>query len=459
MKWRMNTSLFYKLLILSMLAAACGTKKANKSMAYVFTLVPAETVTPEAIVSGAYRYASGMQIALIEDGAAPEARQVITEEFYSARSPEVSFDGKSLIFSGQKNEGDVWQIWLYDMKKKRFSQVTQSAGDCTDPAWLPDGKIAYSKQVTEKDGLKHHAIFYIQPDGCCEQRITFQPHEDLNAMVMHDGRILFSSRQLKPERGLLKFLAMRPDGTKAELFCQPGASANAVGKASEAPGRQVMFPEDGRLISVWFNRPLHSRKAILENMGILQSAHIAGDKLLVCADHEKKGIFSLALLADDGGRLYTYSDPAHHVIEAVAVAARPVPKKLPTRVDPKKKSGVFVCLNADASDISLDKDIKTAKVQVFAPDKMVGEVAVAEDGSFNIEVQADTPLRFATVDSAGNVLRGPSAWMWVRPGEHRGCTGCHEDREMAPENYVPKSLKNGPVSLVKEDISIEKSHE
>ena len=67
--------------------------------------------------------------------------------------------------------------------------------------------------------------------------------------------------------------------------------------------------------------------------------------------------------------------------------------------------------------------------------------------SFYIELDADMPVRFQTIDKDGEVLRGPSAWIWLRPGERRSCIGCHEDRELAPENKVPEALYTGIVSL------------
>ena len=90
---------------------------------------------------------------------------------------------------------------------------------------------------------------------------------------------------------------------------------------------------------------------------------------------------------------------------------------------------------------------KTYKVQVFGIDGLLGEVRTEDDGSFYIEINADMPVRFKTLNEAGEILRGPSDWVWVRPNERRSCIGCHEDRELAPENKVPLALYNGMVSL------------
>jgi hypothetical protein len=40
-----------------------------------------------------------------------------------------------------------------------------------------------------------------------------------------------------------------------------------------------------------------------------------------------------------------------------------------------------------------------------------------------------------------------TAWMWVKNKENRGCIGCHEDDELAPENVLPKALTHPPAQL------------
>jgi hypothetical protein len=63
-------------------------------------------------------------------------------------------------------------------------------------------------------------------------------------------------------------------------------------------------------------------------------------------------------------------------------------------------------------------------------------------------VDADTPYRFETMNSQGEVLRGPSDWIYLRPNERRACTGCHVNPELAPRNYQPHAVKEDPVMLV-----------
>ena len=104
-------------------------------------------------------------------------------------------------------------------------------------------------------------------------------------------------------------------------------------------------------------------------------------------------------------------------------------------------------MNTDASDIEAAG--KTAKVQVLGMKEILGEAPVEEDGSFYLEVEPDRPIRFQTINEKGEVLRGPSSWMWVRPNERRGCVGCHQDREISPGNVVPLAVEKAPFAMTR----------
>ena len=84
---------------------------------------------------------------------------------------------------------------------------------------------------------------------------------------------------------------------------------------------------------------------------------------------------------------------------------------------------------------------------MFGLNEVWGDVPIEEDGSFYIEITADTPVRLRTISENGQVVRGPSSWIWVRPNERRGCVGCHEARGLTAENQVPLAINKPPVSL------------
>lgn len=437
------------LLAVLAIMAACSNRPRYEDMV-VYTQLPVDLADDGQVIRGDYRYAPNMSIAMAEVSNTLENVESLTGDFYSARSPQISYDGTQLVFSGQKNEGDKWQIWMMDLSKKSFIQVTQETKNCTDPTWLPDGRIAFSKSISEH-GIAYHALFSMEPDGCCEHRITFHPHDDLNASVMHDGRILIASRQVYPETGAIKYLALRPDGTKAELFYMP-KDQSEMSRAYEDGNGKVLFAESGALSSVNFSRPLHTQQNLYEaETGLVQSLFPwENEDIMVSIKKPTERSFGISIVQKsvNGSDRFYYNNSEYHLIEPVVIRRRNMPRKLPTLVNLEKESGYFICMNADQSEIEVEPG-KTSKIQVLGFDKVLGEADVDEDGSFYLELKADEPVRFQTLSFSGEVLRGPSSWMWVRPNERRGCVGCHENREIAPENIVPKAIERAPFAMIK----------
>ena len=87
------------------------------------------------------------------------------------------------------------------------------------------------------------------------------------------------------------------------------------------------------------------------------------------------------------------------------------------------------------------------KVEIIGTDSVMGVVPVEKDGSFYIKIKADRPFRIKTLDKNGRMVGEPSGWLWMRPNERRACIGCHEDKNLAPDNVVPLAVKKLPVNV------------
>ncbi len=70
----------------------------------------------------------------------------------------------------------------------------------------------------------------------------------------------------------------------------------------------------------------------------------------------------------------------------------------------------------------------------FEAQQVLGYAPIEPDGSFKLNVPADTPIALAVVDSQGRALQTHTNWIQVRPGEKRTCDGCHSPRRGAPIN-------------------------
>jgi hypothetical protein len=78
--------------------------------------------------------------------------------------------------------------------------------------------------------------------------------------------------------------------------------------------------------------------------------------------------------------------------------------------------------------------------------RLLGDVPVEEDGSFQIELPADVPVQLQTLDENGMALRS-CGWIWVKHREPRGCIGCHEDPELTPENRFVQAVSKPAMKL------------
>src|SRR5205085_2314124 len=84
----------------------------------------------------------------------------------------------------------------------------------------------------------------------------------------------------------------------------------------------------------------------------------------------------------------------------------------------------------------------------FEMQQILGYAPIEPDGSFKLQVPADTPIALAVVDAKGRAFQTHTNWIQVRPGERRTCDGCHSPRRGgalnsgAVVNSMPAALKS-----------------
>lgn len=346
---------------------------------------------------------SGLRIALA-DGTGGEPT-LLTDEFWEARSPSPSFDGKRFLFQGRRSRSDGLCIWEKRMNGSGGRRITDGNGHPDDPAYLPDGRIVYSDRLHGSADLELdvRALFTCAGDGSDVRRLTFGWHVDTRPELLADGRIRF---QRRPRDGDAldepQFMTVRPDGTG---------------------------------IAPWAGEPCDCDHSVPDRV---TAGELGGDVLR--------------------------ADPA---------GPRDRPPNLTSVVKGEKKTGTLLCLNVYESrlaEIAMLPAGSILQVRVSAAgppedgttgmsewpaaaarngdgEPFVSLSPVYADGSFFVEVPADTPLRIDLLGEGKRVLAALTSGLWVRPNENRGCIGCHENPEIAPENRLPLALSVSPNTL------------
>jgi hypothetical protein len=423
---------------------------------------------------------------------------VLTPEFASAADPSVSFDGHRILFSGKRASGNRWDIWEMDADGRNKRQITRDLGNCREPEYLAlssitppdfDSKVRWIAFVSDTPRTYQEvgaelvtSLYVISLESVPERgtvtwRTTFNLSGDSSPTVLRDGRVLFTSGQ-KSALGIdahseFPLLAANWDGTGLNLFCGGGQGKLFKTMACETPDRALVFVESaspaelgGQLARVYFRRPLRSYESLSRGDGWYLNPHAFPDGQLAVSFTSGKESYGLFLFdfskGAPGPRIF--DDPDYEDLDAQLLIERPEPQGLISSVVDSLKWGDLHCINVYESDqpgmAQVKKgDVKRARfvqgLPVPAPAskmtaqsthaqagiRVLGEVPVEADGSFFVRVPADTPFQIELLDGRGSTMQKMSRWIWVRPGTSRGCIGCHENKELAPENRVTDALR------------------
>lgn len=194
---------------------------------------------------------------------------VITQGTGDVSNPDVSYDGKKLIFSLRcptTNSSTIggapactghWNIWEYDMSSGgltggSFRRLTSSTtADDVDPTYLPGGQgfvFTSNRQTTSSvnqalghsyfalDEYERERVFNLHTMDANGQNITqisVNQSHDRSPVVRPNGDIMFSRWDHVGGRNHFKIFRIRPDGT--DLFVLYGAHSE---------GNSFLHPRD-----------------------------------------------------------------------------------------------------------------------------------------------------------------------------------------------------------------------
>jgi len=451
-------------------------------------MAPTATVGEGVLEAGC---GDGARIVMI--GAGSE-RRVLTRDFHSACDPDVSFDGRRMLFVGKKAASGSWDIFEMELDGSGVRRVTDDSGDCRHPVYQgtfytidsekPRHRITFvstrAGEANEYGSAPSTSLYVTRMDGSATRRLTFNPSSDTDPTVLPDGRLLFSSwRRGNLDRGAFGHVSLftaQTDGLDYAAF-----STAEGGRVKRMPcvtaDRLVVFVESdeaawdgaGTLASVSLRRNLHSyRRITTPSDGLFHSPSPLPDgRVLVSRRSGKKGRSQGVYRLDPRTGQFEplFDDPDYHDVQARRVGPRPRPDGRSSVLSEEHSTGKFYCLDVFESDLPEGTwiepgDAPRLRVLEGIPrlsgsdrknsplrTRVLGEVPIEKDGSFNIEVPANLPLELQLLDADGIVLRS-CGWVWVRNRETRGCIGCHEDGELTPENRFVDALAQPSVSLV-----------
>lgn len=322
------------------------------------------------------RYIAGARIVkLLSSASVPEN---LTPEFYAACDPDVSFDGRTIIFSGKEESGDYWQIWQMNTDGSEKLQMTYRQGNCITPLFAgnrfylddpqPTPQIIYAGTehgwVNFQEPEQVFSLYGADPAGKSFHRLTFNLHSDYSPHVLPNGQIIFISWQINdiaslPE-GHFALLAVNNDGT--DFMPYYGNHEKPIYKdmiaISDFDDRVYFIESDsmvwlggGDIAFISQRRPLHSyQKLTHSDKGIFHSpCPLPKGELLISyrpnSPHSNFGIFRIDGQSGKLGK-QVFNEQGWHSIDTQILSKHPAARGHSNWLIPGTKHGVFYCLNS-----------------------------------------------------------------------------------------------------------------
>jgi hypothetical protein len=374
---------------------------------------------------GGERFPDGAHLVLVTGG----MRHDLVPGFFASADAAVSYDGRMVLFAGRPTRQDRWQIWQVDLSGGAPKRVVETSDTCIRPLYLPEGKIAYTRVTATGSDIE-----MVRSDSPKPNVLTHVPGRYLTDDILHDGRILFEWRG--------DLFTVYPDGTGVESFrCDHGPVRSGGRQVSSG---DVIFSVAGGLARFTSALAVQQKlpPADLEIGGPV--AEVTPGRWLVAARPRSGGAYAIYETGPRSRGMAGVEAP--HGVNAVdpAVAApRVPPRDFPSGLVPTRTTGNLMCLDVRESKAPIQGKVHSVRFYSLGAagrSELLGQTAVASDGSFYVEVPADRPIRMELVNEAGVRLQGEKHWFWMRPSEQRICVGCHAGPERAPENKTPEIL-------------------
>ncbi|MHC4401015.1 MAG: HEAT repeat domain-containing protein [Planctomycetota bacterium] len=405
--------------------------------------------------------------------------------------PSCSYDGEEILFAMAPEGEKHYKLFRIGADGTGLARLTTGPWHDYDPAELPDGRIVFASSRTgsrdEYHGNTARSLFCLSADRTEITPLTYHIVADSQPVVTADGRIAFVRHDNFMERAKVEthVHCIHPDGSAGEVIIGPdrdkisydrptGAEDSYrwlrnYGYACPAPladGRVACLSHLGPVITGTesggsANVPMPSDVALFD-VAPLPDGRLLGSTI--------RGV--LVVVDPNTGQAVKVLESETHDLHSVAYLGPTIrPSTMPTQVAaqagrPHEKTGYLLCQSIfDTKQIDGDWE-RVKAVRIFSGKALcvrsahhqychigvegveLGTVPLAPDGSFYVRVPADRALAIQAVDAEGRAVVNELSWIYVRPGERRSCTGCHNHRESTPSVEPPLAALGRPVDLL-----------
>lgn len=424
-----------------------------------------------------YAKGAGLYLLHVPTGA---VQPILEDPEGTIRDPAVHYDGKTILFSWRKGGTKSFHLYTIQPDGTGLARLTSGDYDDIEPAWLPDGGIAFvssrSRRWVNCWYTQVATVHRCDGDGGNIRPLSANLEHDNTPWPLPDGRLLYT-RWEYIDRGQVDFhhlWAMNPDGTNQAVYFGNMHPGGLYIDAKPIPGTDEVLtinsplhgkPEHEGYVAIVSAKTGPDDQAAMRNIaeGTFTDPYPITQDLFMAAQR-----YSIVFVHRDGRVEYLYElgqeDRGRRIHEPRPLVARPRELAVPPRTDYAKTTGRLVLADAHVGRNMVGVapgDVKRLLVVEALPkpinygggmepityggsfslERILGTVPVEEDGSAYLELPANRSLFFIAQDGQGDTIKRMQSFLSVMPGETTSCVGCHEPRTQAVANPGARLLQ------------------
>jgi hypothetical protein len=169
-----------------------------------------------------------------------QRNQTNQNNFGAVADPEVSFDGRKILFSMRENRSSRWSVYEMNSDGSGLVRLTDaSSWDDMDPAYLPNGQILFTSTrsgIVDEYERRASPLLHVADRGADGRltnvrQISFNQSHDTNPIVHSSGKVLFSRWEHLGNPNKFPLFVINPDGTRLFVMYgnhSPSASGSRV---------------------------------------------------------------------------------------------------------------------------------------------------------------------------------------------------------------------------------------
>lgn len=398
---------------------------------------------------------------------------------------------------GANGRWHIFEIGIDGQGLRQVTPSLYDDVDNYDACYLPDRRIVFSStrtfcSVACVNGSTRVAnLFSMTPDGENVRQLCFDQEHNWCPTVTNDGRVLYTRWEYTdtPHTHNRLLFHMNPDGTQqTAVYGSNSYWPNAMFYTRPIPGDSNKLvtivgghhgvPRMGELVILDPAQGSHEADGVVQRIPgygkrvepliedqlvdnswpkFLHPYPLSDKYFLVACQPSATSLWGIYLVDVFDNIVLIKEQPGRALLEPVPIRMRPRPPVRPDSVDLARDDSVIFMSDVYAGP-GLDGvprgTVKKLRLFTYSYDypnmggpqgvvglegpwdvrRILGTVAVEEDGSASFRVPANTPISVQPLDEQGKALQVMRSWFTGMPGEVLSCVGCHENPNAAMPN-------------------------